>query len=154
VNVRFPRKGLGDLPIIVTSRYFHVHESAGDDPALAPFRWFCDPFLMHHPRPFKVSDHACNSTTGLQATISLPCHSKWQFIEHFIRKTRAFILNIPPFLLLYPSFYAEHGHHGVGHPFGWFGSAVLVLYAPIFLCTSSLLAGRAAREVEKSVTLC
>ena len=39
--------------------------------------------------------------------------------------------------------------HGMGHPFGQFGLEVLVLSLSSSLCTSNLLAGRAAQEAEK-----
>ena len=41
--------------------------------------------------------------------------------------------------------------HGMGYPFGQFGSAVLAVSPPNFLCPSSLLAGW-ARKAEKSLT--
>lgn len=43
---------------------------------------------------------------------------------------------------------------GMGHHFGRFESAVLLLSLPISLCIPSLLAGRAAREARKSLTQC
>ena len=41
--------------------------------------------------------------------------------------------------------------HGMEYPFGQFGSAVLAVSPPSFLCPSSLLAGWAS-EAEKSLT--
>jgi len=49
---------------------------------------------------------------------------------------------LPPGQLL-PFYRFRMASHGVEYPFGQFGPAVLAVSPPSFLCTPSLLAGRA-----------
>ena len=44
--------------------------------------------------------------------------------------------------------------YGLEYPFGQLGSAVPAVSPPSFLCTPSLLTGRAVWEAEKALTLC
>ena len=49
--------------------------------------------------------------------------------------------NAPPHPPPPPRFYTEQTSYGMEYPFGQFGSAVLAVSPPNFLCPSSLLAG-------------
>ena len=51
--------------------------------------------------------------------------------------------NAPASISLYLAFISELTSYGMEYPFGQFGSAVLAVSPPSFLCPSNLLAGRA-----------